>query len=120
MGWPAASELYRVGRTGCSLLRVATCTHIFSAMNRLWDPILRDLTEAAQPRCLVEIGVDTGLLTAKLLDYCASADAVLHAIDPRPELDVNEWRAHHGERLLFHRARSLDVLEQIHMVDMVF
>jgi hypothetical protein len=59
-------------------------------------PTLRDITESAQPRCLVEVGVASGLLTAKVLDYCASAAAVLHAIDPQPRLDVEEWRKRHG------------------------
>lgn len=89
-------------------------------MNRLWSPILRHLTEAAQPRCLVEIGVAGGLLTGKLLDYCATADAVLHAIDPTPQIDVDEWCKRHGTRLQFHRARSLQVIDRIHDVDMVF
>jgi hypothetical protein len=89
-------------------------------MNRFWDSILRGVTEAAQPRCIVEIGVAGGLLTAKLLDYCEAAGAVLHAIDPQPQIDVDAWRRRHGERLVFHRALSLDVLDGIHQVDAVF
>jgi Methyltransferase domain len=89
-------------------------------VNRHWDAILSDLTEAVKPRCLVEIGVAEGLLTAKLLAYCAKADAILHAIDPLPDLDVGKWRERYGSRLEFHQARSLQVLEQIHGVDIVF
>ncbi len=89
-------------------------------MNRLWDAILRALVEAAEPRCLVEIGVADGLLTAKLLDYCNAADAVLHAIDPSPQLNVTEWRERYGSRLAFHEGESLAVLGDIHGVDVVF
>jgi Methyltransferase domain len=88
-------------------------------MNRFWDPVLRDVVQAARARRLVEVGVATGLLTEKLLDYCAASDAVLHAIDPEPQIDLDEWRERHGNRLVFHRARSLDVLADIHDIDVV-
>lgn len=89
-------------------------------MNRFWDSVLRGVTEAAQPRCIVEVGAAGGLLTTRLLDYCAATGAVLHAIDPHPHLDVDEWRDRHGERLVFHQARSLEVLDGIHDVDAAF
>ena len=112
--------------SGCRLLwameadKSSTSLNASDSMNRFWDPCLRAITEAARPRCLVEVGVASGLLTAKVLDYCASAGAVLHAIDPQPQLDIDEWRERHGERLVFHQARSLDVLDGIHSVDVVF
>ncbi len=89
-------------------------------MNRMWEPILRDLTEATQPRQLVEIGVASGLLTAKLLDYCLATGALLHAIDPAPQLDVADWRERYQDSLIFHRARSLEVLEDLHEVDVAY
>lgn len=88
-------------------------------MNRFWDPILRNIVEAAQAHRLVEIGVATGLLTAKLLDYCGASDAVLYAIDPQPQVDIAEWRERHGRRLVFHQARSLDILGDVHDADVV-
>jgi hypothetical protein len=92
----------------------------FGSMNRFWDSFLRKLTEATQARCLVEVGVDTGLLTEKILDYCASSGAVLHAIDPAPQVDVDEWRQRYGELLVFHQHRSLEVLDGIHHVDVAY
>ena len=88
-------------------------------MNRFWDSILRQLIASARPSRIVEVGVAGGLLTEKLLEYCATSGAVLHAIDPRPQVDVDEWQQRHGDRLVFHRAPSLDVLGEIHDVDVV-
>lgn len=86
-------------------------------MSRFWEAVLRDIAEAARARRLLEIGVATGLMTAKVLDYCAESDAVLYAIDPHPQVDMDEWQDRHGQRLVFHRALSLDVLGDIHDID---
>jgi hypothetical protein len=89
-------------------------------MNRLWDPFLGDLTRAVRPRLLVEIGSEHGLLTAKLLDYSTIGDAVVHAVDPAPQFDVGEWSNRYGRHFEFHQVRSLEVLDEIHGVDMAF
>ncbi len=89
-------------------------------MNRFWDSILLRIVEAARARCLVEIGVDTGLLTEKLLAYSAEAGAIVHAIDPQPQIDIAAWCERHGERLVFHQALSLDVLGELRDADAVF
>jgi hypothetical protein len=86
---------------------------------RFWDSILRQLLTAARAQRVIEVGVASGLLTEKVLEYCAAFGAVLPAIDPLPQIDVDEWPAGHGERLVFHRARSLDILKDIHDVDVV-
>lgn len=86
-------------------------------MSRFWERVLRAIVEAAQARRLLEVGVATGLMTRKVLDYCAASGAVLYAIDPHPQIDVDEWRAQYGERLVFHQAMSLDVLRDIHEID---
>jgi hypothetical protein len=88
-------------------------------MNRFWDLIIRGLLEAVEPRRIIEVGVATGLLTARLLAYCEAEGAVLHAIDPQPEVDIDEWCERYGEMLVFHRALSLDVLADIHGADVV-
>ena len=90
------------------------------SMNRFWDSFLRKLTEATQACCLVEVGVDAGLLTEKILDYCGSSGAILHAIDPAPRVDIDEWRQRYGELLVFHQHRSLEVLDGIHGVDLAY
>ena len=90
------------------------------SMNRFWELILRKLLEAVRARCVIEVGVASGLLTEKVLEYCTASGAVLHAIDPSPQVDVDEWRGRYGDRLVFHEALSLDVLGGIHDVDAVF
>jgi Methyltransferase domain len=89
-------------------------------MNRFWDSILLRVVEAARPRCLVEVGVDSGLLTEKLLAYGAESGAVVHAIDPHPHIDIAAWRERHGGQLVFHRALSLEVLGELDEADLVF
>lgn len=88
-------------------------------MHRFWQLIIRRLLEAVQARCVVEVGVATGALTAELLEYCEATGAVLHAIDPQPQIDVDEWSQRYGDRLVFHRALSLTVLAGIHGADAV-
>jgi hypothetical protein len=48
---------------------------------------------------------------------CSPAQARSHAVDPAPRIDVARWELEHGERLRFHRARSLDVLGRIADLD---
>ena len=88
-------------------------------MSSFWDLVICGLLEAVLSRRVVEIGVQTGLVTAKLLAYCEARGAVLHAIDPQPQLDIGEWSERYGDRLVFHRARSLDVLADIPGADVV-
>lgn len=86
-------------------------------MSRFWDAVLRAIVEAIGARRLLEIGVASGLTTAKVLEYCAAADAVLYAIDPAPQVDIDEWRQRHGERFVFHQALSLEIPGDIHDID---
>lgn len=76
--------------------------------------------KACQPKCLVEIGVETGLLTEKLVAYATEAGAVVHGIDPHPQLDVASWQDRHRHTFVFHRALSLDVLGDLPDADAVF
>jgi hypothetical protein len=76
--------------------------------------------EAVRPRCLVEIGVAAGLLTEKLLEYGVKSGTVVHAIDPRPQIDIPSWRERYGPSLVFHQELSLRVLGDIHHADVVF
>jgi hypothetical protein len=89
-------------------------------MNRFWDSILLPILQATEPRCIVEVGVDTGLLTEKLLGYCAESGAVVHSIDPHPQIDVPRWRERHGQRLVLHQTLSLNVLGELRDADTVF
>ncbi len=87
-------------------------------MNRFWELVLLPVAEALAPRCIVEVGAASGALTAKLLEWGAEHDVVVHSIDPQPEFDVAAWRKRHQKRFVFHKGRSLNVLGRIKNVDM--
>jgi GT2 family glycosyltransferase len=80
--------------------------------------LILPLLDALRPRTIVEVGVELGTVTVPLLRWAREHGAVVHAIDPDPNLSVEGLLAEHGERLRFHRARSLDVLAEIADVDL--
>jgi GT2 family glycosyltransferase/glycosyltransferase involved in cell wall biosynthesis len=80
--------------------------------------LIYPLLEAIRPRTIVEVGVEVGTVTGPLLRWAQEHEAVVHAIDPDPTLNVDRLVAEHGERLHFHRVKSLDVLGEIVGVDL--
>jgi SAM-dependent methyltransferase len=89
-------------------------------MNRFWNRALLPIADAVEPRRIVEVGAANGALTAKLLEWGAEHDAIVHSIDPHPEFDTATWSREHGKRFVFHQARSLNVLGRLDGVDMAF
>jgi GT2 family glycosyltransferase/glycosyltransferase involved in cell wall biosynthesis len=79
--------------------------------------IILPLLDALEPRVIMEVGVEVGAVTRPLLDWAVEHDALVHCIDPDPNLNVDELAAEYGERLRFHRSKSLSVLPQIEGVD---
>jgi hypothetical protein len=88
-------------------------------MNGFWDFLIRPALEAAEARVVVEVGSEGGRHTRRLLDWCAARHARLHVVEPEPQYDVAELEAAHGERLVFHCAPSLEVLDRLGRVDAV-
>jgi predicted O-methyltransferase YrrM len=86
-------------------------------MHPFFDPVIRPLLDAAGARTVVEVGAERGHTTTRLLSWAAGNGATIHSIDPEPRFDVARTELEHGERLRFHRARSLDVLGTITGVD---
>jgi O-antigen biosynthesis protein len=84
-------------------------------------PTMHPLLDALQPRVICEIGVFRGKTTQALLRTTEERGVVVHAIDPTPQedLDVEGLQAQYGERFIFHRARSLDVLPDIRDADAI-
>jgi GT2 family glycosyltransferase/glycosyltransferase involved in cell wall biosynthesis len=80
--------------------------------------LIHPLLEALRPRTIVEVGVEVGTVTGPLLRWAREHDAVVHAIDPDPTLNVDRLTAEYGKRLRFHRAKSLEVLTEIADVDL--
>jgi GT2 family glycosyltransferase/glycosyltransferase involved in cell wall biosynthesis len=80
--------------------------------------LIHPLLEAIRPRTIVEVGVELGTVTVPLLRWAEGNGAIVHAIDPDPTLNVDRTIAEHGERLRFHRAKSLETLGEIEDVDL--
>ncbi len=89
-------------------------------MNRYWERILALICDAMEPRRLVEIGVDRGALTEKMLAWATEHDAVVEAVDPHSAVDLEVWRERWGDTLSFYESRSLNVLGRIEPAEIIF
>ena len=65
-------------------------------MNRFWDEIICPLFMELNPKLVIEIGMDTGLNTKNILDYCYSNHAKLISIDPMPNCDISVFEEKYG------------------------
>lgn len=88
-------------------------------MYPFWEPFIAPLLHTLGPKTLVEVGAEQGKSTHRLLRYCATHQAVLHAIDPAPKFDVEAWEQQQAGRFYFHRGLSLDVLPTLTGYDLV-
>lgn len=88
-------------------------------MHVLWDPVVRPALEIIHPQIIVEIGTEDGKTTKKILESCATWNAVLHTIDPKPLLNPEEWKKVWEDHFVFHKKRSLEVLNEIPFPDAV-
>ncbi len=80
--------------------------------------LIHPLLDALQPRVVLEVGVDLNGVTGPLLGWARNNGAIVHAIDPDPALSVKGLVAEHGERLQFHRTRSLELAGELRDVDL--
>ena len=81
-------------------------------MHNFWQVAIRPILQAIDPSVIVEIGVLEGRNTKNLLGLCGNR-TVLHAIDPEPSVDVEEWAGKYAGKLVFHRNQSLDVIPHL-------
>lgn len=88
-------------------------------MYRFWETIIEPVLEIIKPGAIVEIGCYWGLNTRKIMDFCARCGGVLHAIDPEPQFDVEEWRGKYGRALVIYKTLSLQALPEIDKFDVV-
>lgn len=82
-------------------------------MYKFWDSIIEPALTILQPRSIVEIGTSDGRQTSRILDYCRTSGAVLHAIDPLPNFPVSEWIERYRPHFVMHEDISLNVLGTI-------
>ncbi len=88
-------------------------------MHRFWSSVIEPILASLEPEVIVEVGSGHGRNTAQLLEFCRAHGSILHAVDPLPQFDVSAWEVEYGDRLVFHRMRSLDALPQLGSFDAV-
>ncbi len=86
-------------------------------MHRLFASVIAPLIEALEPRLIVETGAGTGRLTRRVLDAPGARAAVIHAVDPAPQLHPQVVAAA-GERLNVHAERSVSAIGRIGAADL--
>lgn len=89
-------------------------------MFQFWESTLQPLLEARAPKRVVEIGAWEGANTKLLADWAKAHDAMLHVIDPKPRFDTDEYTRLWAGHIEIHRELSLQALEPIGPVDMMF
>ena len=87
-------------------------------MVRAWKHIIRPLADAAGVKSILEIGSEVGLSTNVLLNYVREIDGHLHAIDPHPGFDADEFERKHKGYLTFYAELSLQALTHMPNVDL--
>lgn len=80
-----------------------------------WESVVEPVLAATDARAIVEVGVDTGLLTERLVAWARDRGAKVEAVDPAPDLPDAGWIEE--PLLTLHRARSLNVLGRLERVD---
>ena len=85
-------------------------------MHRFWEPVIRPILEAVEPRAVVEIGAARGAHTRLLAEHARGHGWMLHVVDPAPRFEPSEVTGSDGT-VVFHRERSLDALPSIGHVD---
>jgi len=82
----------------------------------LWDIAVAPIFDAASPRRVLEVGALRGE-TTRLVLAALGPESELHAVDPAPQFETDEWEAQHPGRFFFHRGLSLDVLPTLPPMD---
>jgi hypothetical protein len=58
-----------------------------------WDSVIEPLLGVTRPRRIVEIGVEAGATTRRLISWARDHEATVDGIDPAPSLDIEQWPA---------------------------
>lgn len=86
-------------------------------MHRFWNIIIEPVLTMLGPEVVVEIGSDRGKNTVRLLEFCKNNNAVLHAVDPLPNFDVDALKKQYGRHFVFHKSLSLNAIPRIKAAD---
>jgi hypothetical protein len=88
-------------------------------MFKFWNLIIEPIFRALDARRVIEIGVSDGKHTQHLIEYCASVNGHLDAIDPKPYYDFVSAQARYGAVVKLHQCLSLEVLPHLQNADVV-
>lgn len=88
-------------------------------MKPFWETLVRPMLLKLEPTVVMEVGSFRGDNTELLAGYCQEHGATLHAVDPVPQFDVDEWVARYDGHFVFHRAKSLDILGSLEPAEVV-
>lgn len=76
-------------------------------MNRMWENIILPIINFKNIKYIVEIGVDEGINTKNILNYCIENNAKLVSIDPNPNFDEILFQKEYGDCFTFFKEMSL-------------
>jgi hypothetical protein len=86
-------------------------------MVKFWEVAVQPILEATKSNVIAEVGVARGIQTKRILQYCVENNKCLHAVDPKPQFDVDEFKKVYGDAFIFHKGYSLDVLQELPKLD---
>ena len=87
------------------------------SMHWYWESAVRPLLVGSRARTVVEVGAGHGHTTKRLVELARERRMTVHVVDPAPNFDAAALAAGSGGRMIFHRARSHDILPAIGPVD---
>lgn len=88
-------------------------------MNRMWENIMLPIINFKNINYIVEIGVDEGINTKNILNYCIENNAKLVSIDPNPNFDEILFQKEYGDYFTFFKEMSLDRLPYLEDYDCI-
>ena len=88
-------------------------------MHRFWESFTKPIFDIIKPTVIVEIGSDRGENTHHLVAYCGTHGCTVHAIDPEPGFNPDDWKPRYGDRFVFYKELSLTALPKILSYDVV-
>lgn len=88
-------------------------------MHRFWEIIIEPLLDITASRTVIEVGSQHGMHTEIIARYCEQKGGVLHAIDPAPQFDTEEYSGKFKKHFRFYKDLSLNALYKIRECDAV-
>jgi glycosyltransferase involved in cell wall biosynthesis/predicted nucleic acid-binding Zn-ribbon protein len=68
-------------------------------MNRFWSNIIRPIIGSININHIIEIGLDIGINTQNIVEYCMKYNFHMVTVDPFPKFEINEFKSKYGNKL---------------------